>query len=210
MKIEKLSINKIKITVSQCDLSDWNMSLENFRPDSPHVREFLKLLIAQAKAETGLNVPGDTVMVEAMPIDNDFVFFVTWLDKGGANQSTKRDLRRRLQNKEYRAIKKPTAVPPVRDDVVCRFDSFDAFADMLKASNDPAKFAACTLYKYDSAYYLVVPAGVEGLLQIAAILSEFGNIVYEKHRASFLGEHGTFIAKDEDFVRILKANGIEQ
>ena len=81
LKIEKIEINKIKVTLSALDLIDMNISVKSLTPDSPVLHGFLHDVMEMVKAETGFNPYSGQVMVEATPSDDGIVLMVTKLSE---------------------------------------------------------------------------------------------------------------------------------
>lgn len=198
MKIEKLSLNKIKVTVSPRDLMSWDISFDSLSPDSPRLREFITSLIRQAEFETGFDAIGGNIMIEAMPQNNDFVFFITKVDNSNVAESAKQLLRRKLQNKEFRVVKK--AVSPQKNlPCIYRFDSFEDFIAFFKAANGAKDFCGGELYKAQDAYYLKLPAITGAHKRLSVLADEFAVKNETKFLEAYLAEHGTLIARNDEF-----------
>ena len=67
MKVERISANKIKVTVTIEDLDRWGVNPEMFAEDCEETRELFRTLIRRAEYETGFSVENSRVMVEAIP-----------------------------------------------------------------------------------------------------------------------------------------------
>lgn len=206
MKIEKLSLNKIKVTVSPRDLMGWDISFESLSPDSPRLREFIMSLIRQAEFETGFDAFGANIMIEAMPQNNDFVFFITKVDSESVSRSAKQLLRAKLLNKEYRVVKKAVSsqksVPGI-----FRFGSFEDFIAYLNAVRGGQDFSDGELYASDGAYYLKLPMLTQAQKRMAAVAGEFAVKNDTKFLEAYLLEHGKLVAKNDGFAEILKHFG---
>lgn len=206
MKIEKLSLNKIKVTVSPRDLMGWDISFESLSPDSPRLREFIMSLIRQAEYETGFDAFGANIMIEAMPQNNDFVFFITKVDSESVSRSAKQLLRAKLLNKEYRVVKKAVSTQKSMPEIY-RFDSFEDFIAFLHAVRGAQDFADGELYAAEGAYYLKLPALTVAQKRMAAVAGEFAVKTDTKFLEAYLLEHGKLVAKNDGFAEILKHFG---
>ena len=114
MKIEKLGSNKIKVTVTPSELNVWDINPQSITPDSPQLREFIASLLAQSAEETGFDLASASILVEARPQGNDFVFVITRM----AYEDTQRELtraiiRKKLLNGQYKAKTAPRPRSPL-------------------------------------------------------------------------------------------------
>ena len=94
MKIEKLSSNKIRVTVTPSELTVWDINPQAISPDSPQLKEFIASLLAQSAEETGFDLASTSILVEARPQGNDFVFVITQLAYG--IEETRKELTRAI------------------------------------------------------------------------------------------------------------------
>lgn len=202
MKIEKLSLNKIKVTVSPRDLMSWDISFESLSPDSPRLREFIMSLIRQAEYETGFDAFGANIMIEAMPQNNDFVFLITKVDNENAAR-TKQILRSKLLNKEYRVVKKTVSTHKSVPDIF-RFGSFEDFIAFLKAACNAQPLIEGELYVSEGVYYLKLPALTSAHKRMTTLAKEFASKNDTRFLESYLLEHGKLIAKNEELARLLQ------
>lgn len=203
MKIEKLGLNKIKVTVSPRDLMSWDISFESLSPDSPRLREFIMSMIRQAEFETGFDAFGGNIMIEAMPQNNDFVFFITKVSSN-MTESTKQVLRRKLHNKEFRVVKKAVSPKKNLPCIYC-FSSFEDFLSFFYTANSPKDFMGAELYRVNSLYYLKLPVITTAQKRLALLAEEFAVKNETKFLESYLMEHGVLIARNEDFENIYKS-----
>lgn len=202
MKIEKLSLNKIKVTVSPRDLMGWDISFESLSPDSPRLREFIMSLIRQAEYETGFDTFGANIMIEAMPQNNDFVFLITKVDSESAVR-TKQLLRSKLLNKEYRVVKKAVSTQKSTPDVF-RFDCFEDFITFLKAACCAQTLSEGELYVSEGVYYLKLPVLTAAQKRVATLAREFAAKNDTRFLEAYLLEHGKLVAKNEGLSELLQ------
>lgn len=211
MKIEKLSLNKIKVTVSPRDLSSWDISFDALTPDSPQLREFILSLVRQAEYETGFEGVGGSLMIEAIPFNNEFIFFITKVDSDQKHSMQdsgtiyRQSLRKKLRTKDFRVAKKTvskTYPANTASDYIYSFDSFEDFLALFNAISDTTAFNSSALYKYSGKYYINAGSMQDGLYAMDSLICEFATLSADKLLGARLAEHGILIAKNESFNTI--------
>lgn len=77
MRIERLSENRIKVTLTTEDLLKWNITYETLLPDNPDTNRFFRDIISQAIQQTGIKLDSCRLTVEAMKRDgNTYVIII--------------------------------------------------------------------------------------------------------------------------------------
>ncbi|MBR5535291.1 MAG: adaptor protein MecA [Clostridia bacterium] len=181
MKIEKIHLNKIKVTFTPDDLAEHNLTFSAVRDNSPVVQNVLMGIVRQAEQEVGFTSEGERLMVEAMPAEGDcMVMYITRL---GAEEDIKdvlNDVKRRIRLKVKQANETPKSL----------LITFDCFEDVLSLASFAEDFDGGELYFYRGAYHLIVPGG------ICDRFSEFGKITGDEKACSMVCEHGKKICSD--------------
>ena len=78
MKIEKLTENKIKITINIDDLAEKNIDLYSFMHNTPETQDLFWDILNKAEKECGFNVDNSMICVEASTSGaGNFVLIVT-------------------------------------------------------------------------------------------------------------------------------------
>lgn len=191
MKIEKLSSNKIRVTVTPSELTVWDINPQAISPDSPQLKEFIASLLAQSAEETGFDLASASILVEARPQGNDFVFVITRLVYGieeTQKELTRAIIRKKLLNGQYRA--KSSSAPALS---YFRFESLTDFAAFWRAAG-PAGMEGAALYEAEGQYLLGLRR-TEARLRLLA--EEFAAPVGSAEL--YLREHGRVFARAEDF-----------
>jgi negative regulator of genetic competence, sporulation and motility len=207
MKIEKLSVNKIKVTVGQRDLSIWDLSVQALNPESPFLREFIMSLVRHAESEMGFAEDCRRWVVEIMPQENEFVFVMTRVDISCAAAEERECLRRKMQSRNYRVVKKAVSRRQPFESIY-RFDSFEDFVTMFNIAGGAAEFRRSKLYKMGGFYYLKtrLTVHIDGVQSNSALtqalLSEFAALPGEGLLAARLAEYGSLVAEGSDFEEI--------
>ena len=185
MKIEKISYNKIKVTVTTLDMIKWGVSLDNFVQDTPEARELFWTLIKRAEYETGFSFDDSRLMVEAIPHKYDgIVLFVTKIED---------DLFEIPQKKSKIRAKAPRRKPGAD---VFEFATVEGLIECAKQTGEDIN---ADLYGYLDGYYLVVYDGD------CTHLSEYGDkLIKDEYTLPRIKEHGTLIAENNALEVIKK------
>ncbi len=189
MKIEKIELNKIKVTVSATDLVSMNISVKSLTPDSPCLHNFLFEVMQKVQEETGFNPYSGQVMVEATPSEGGIILTVTRL--GEEKPVPKRPKRVRVVS--HRS--------PAR--VTYKFLSFEHLCGLFSVA-DSTEFEAGSLYEYADGFFMVMPKGSR------VSFAEFAvrGIGAEALSESFLAEHGKLVASGAGLVSM--ADGVKK
>ena len=205
MRIERISQNKIKVTLSLADLEEWKIDVENLSYNSPEAQEMFWNMMKRAESETGFYVDDSQLIVEAMPLQTDgFVIIITRVDENDDFESIHKFIRNKFRKSELRVKKK---TKKVSTGIVLYM--FSEFEDLCLACNRLKNIynGESTLYKYKDFYYLSLmrncslnssPEAVE------VILSDYAQkIASPLIQEGFLNEHAEKII-DGDAVDILQ------
>ncbi len=203
MRIEKLSLNKIKVTVSWEDLSHYDISYETLSPESPRLRAFIVALMKRAELEIGFSAPAGNVMIEAIPQGDEFVFLITRIDapvpEAGKTVLTREEKRAKLKTRSYRIVEKEASAKKAERQFY-RFEDLESFAALLKVCVLPK---TSLLYKGEDCYYLALPCGSPRAKRLNNLVLEFAAPVDARLVAMYLKEHAKVIARGGEFEKIL-------
>lgn len=197
MKFEKLSENKIRITLSIQDLAEKEIDFHVFMSNSIESQDILLDMLEQAKKETGFDPENYNLKIEALAMaDTSFVFTIT---KEVPEEKTK------LPKKKF-AIKRKSLNPSSTQAVYAfsNFDDYCSFLHFLQESNllnDIVHIAdSVLLYQYKEKYYLLmngIHSEVVNKLRFYTAITEFAKyITNSKVFVSKLLECGNLIMKD--------------
>lgn len=203
MRIEKLSLNKIKVTVSWEDLSHYDLSLETLSPESPRLRAFILALMKRAELEIGFTAPAGNVMIEAIPQGDEFVFLITRLDapvpEARKTVLTREQKREKLKSRSYRVVEKESPEKKTQRQFY-RFEELESFAALLGVSALPK---TSLLYKGEDCYYLALPCSSARAKRLNNLVTEFATPVDARLVEIYLKEHAKVIARGGEFEKIL-------
>ncbi len=176
VKIEKLEMNKIKVTLSAMDLVDMNVNVRMLTPNSPHLHDFLHEVMEKVRAETGFNPYNGQVVVEATPKEDGIILTVTKLGE------------------EKKKRPKKIKVSTVKGRYTYRFSSFENLCELFR-NKDSEVFSKSALYEYMDKFYMVIPKGaISGISEFA---EKYSGILLNEY---FLKEHGKCHAECERLV----------
>ena len=212
MKIEKISENQIKLTLTKNDLKDNNIKIEELVKPSDKVQELFRNLMEKAFSECGFEVDNTPLMVEATPISIDgLIIIVTKLPENDAGNgamsliSQNRDLRRYKK----KGISHLESTHLSEDNIMIY--SFICLDDVINASMRISKMFSgySELFGYEKRYFLLLQSDVEHQKNdenIESALNEYGT-KYASNVLSkyFLVEHGETIVHNPA-VKILAEN----
>lgn len=181
MRIEKINQNKIKVTFSQEDLIEHNLTPIAVRDNAPHVQKTIMNIVHKAWEEVGFEAGETRLMVEAMPGDEigSMVMYITKLDSSDDLKDALNNVKRKIKLK----------VKPTQKDLPKRVCiTFSDFEDAISLSvNNPDKSGG-ELYFYNDKYHLIVSA------EYPLFFAEFGRTTATDSTCDLICEHGKKIS----------------
>jgi adapter protein MecA 1/2 len=198
MKIERISHNKIKVTLSVDDLEEWNIDIENLSYNSPETQEMFWNMMKKAELEAGFYVDDSQLIIEAMPLQSEgFVIIVTRVDEDDDFESIHKYIKSKFKKSELRVKRKNKKI--CSGLMIYMFSDFD---DICSASTRLLNIYAgeSTLYRYKDYYYLALTRNctLNSLPEtVETILTEYGHkIPHPSIQEGFLNEHGSKIIEN--------------
>ena len=187
MKIERISENKLKVTISGDELMEWDVSFEALTYNTPQVQELFWDLIRRAEDETGFFAGDSNLVVEAMPQRNDsFVMIITKTNHDGVERTPFSAVAKARHERVKKLARECT--------VVVEFDSFDDLEEGCRALEN--RFAGdCSLYKLNGKHYLVMDVVNELLAEdLEYMVCDFGRVCPQPVlESAHLAEHGQML-----------------
>lgn len=213
MRIERISNNQIRCTLTSVDLGARNLNLNELAYGSDSARMLFREMLARASYEVGFQTDNYPLMVEAIPMSNDSILIIVTkvedpeevdtrfarfappiMDEGFSFDMKGLDVLEGaldLSNKETRSGQGSS----VR---AFSFDSLDHFMEGAKAVG-PGYKGHNTLYK-NTKYYLLMENDGALPLEFASacnILSEYGKKLPTTYSTqSYYNEHYEVMIKD--------------
>jgi len=198
MKFEKLSENKIRITLTNQDLAEKEIDFHVFMSNSIESQDILLDMLEEAKKETGFDPENYNLRIEALAMaDTSFIFTIT--------KELPEEEKQKLSKKKFTVKRKclnPTSAQAIYSFVT--FDDFCSFLQFLEESklldNITHIADSILLYQYKDKYYLLmnsIHSDVVNKLKFYAGITEFAKYVTNsKVFASKLVECGNLIMEN--------------
>lgn len=197
MKIEKLTDNKIRITLNSADLEENNIDFHTFMSNSIESQKIFIDMLDKAEKEVGFITDDYRVMIEALFMSNgNFVLTVTRLETEKSNNTYK---------KKKVNIKRKVCQINTEKAIYCfnTFDEYCAFCNFL--NNNILKYMDdfadnISLFEYNSKYYLVISnihINTNLLRTFCSSIIEFARFIEDASLfENKLIEYGNLIMKD--------------
>ena len=195
LKIEKINKDRIMVTLTPTDLSDYNIDINALGPNSKELHSLLFNIMETIRAETGFNPYNGQVVVEATPHSGGVTLVVS---KMGVNQA-------RIAIEEFKRNVKVTAKLKSAEKIekakyaTFYFDDFDNMSmSLARLSDDVLTDAA--LYKLDNIFCLTMRNREEHERTIDLINEFASEVSYNSLRYVFASEHGSIVADGEKLI----------
>lgn len=197
MKIEKLTENKIKITLNIDDLDENNINLHSFMANSFETQDLFYTILDKAEKEVGFITDNYKLMIEALSSsDGNFILTITRLKQENT-----------LPKKKVNAKRKELKI---KDDVfIYKFTTFDDFSEFskflkLEAPAILKKLKKSELFLYNSNYYFIIKnlnLHIDELKIMHYMFLEFSEyITNTKLFESKLNEYGKLIISENAMI----------
>lgn len=198
MKIERISENKIKITISNQDLSDRNISVDTLNYNSREARELFWDMMQKAELEFGFTTQDAQLCIEATPHSSEeFVITITKIEE--EFDDAFHSIQKYIKNK----YKKSDLVVKKRSKKISSpllIYSFHNMQDLKKLTQRILDhyIGHSILYRASNVYYLILYKNAwRSTYPLTPILQEYGNRVsYVNFCEGFLNEYATKIATE--------------
>jgi adapter protein MecA 1/2 len=207
MKIEKISENIIKVTISLDDLEERNIDMSSLNYNSPAAQELFWDMMEQAEIQFGFELNESQLIIEPIPSSDDgFIITITQIDDDGDFESIHRYIRNRFKKADLKLKRKNLKIFSAV--LIYSFKSFDDVCNLCKRIY-PIYTGSSTLYKLKQNYYLVftsVSNSTTHSKTFDSLLTEYGTKIsnvdfYE----GYLNEYATRIIDSEAVQTLSKA-----
>lgn len=207
MNIEMLSPDKLKVVLTNVDLSRYELSYLTISSDDPATKRMVTDILMQARISTGFHFKNNKLLIEVVPGKNNGC--VLYLTKSPAPART---FRKPLRESDGEISEIPEAVRPMPsayilscgclDDTIDAINCFAEFPDIVLRKS--------SLYDVNGNYCLLFSPVAPGLDQrrlfsLLTELSEFGST--EKadpiHEA-MIAEHGRAISPERAVEKMMR------
>lgn len=179
MKFEKISANKIKITLFKEDFKQWNMNLADITPESEEIKDIFLSVLKEIPKETDFETKNSQLIVEATKQEDTFIMIVSKIRIYDEND----------------------------DNIYSSVFYFTDFVSLSNGCNTVEKtfFGNSSLYKADNGYYLVL--GEKSKLT-EILLSEYGEFIKtDNYAQDKLSETNVLMINRNAIEKIAEING---
>ncbi|MDD4689211.1 MAG: adaptor protein MecA [Eubacteriales bacterium] len=189
MKIEKVTQNKIKITLSDYDMSAWKLDIHKISTNSPEAREFFWSIIQRAESELDFTVKDSQLLVEANVNTTGSIIHISKVspDTKECDNINRYQIKRvALRAKDKSSSDKTYIV---------EFEQFDDLIEASKLLSLEYKEKS-SAYKYKDKYYLEIKCNYDCSKRMIIKMSDFGRII-DNHTIlkGKLNEYGELLIK---------------
>lgn len=191
MKIKQIASNHVEVTVTEGDLTLFDISIDSLTPDSPYLRTFLFKIMERVKDETGFDPKIGNVVVEAQRSNDRIVFNIRCM------AATKKE--KQLKFKNARAVIKQ----PAEKIYIYGFEKFSDMTAALSYINE-AMLECASVYSFENSYYCAFRTR-DKFCGCDAVMSEFCSVHDEfEFTEAILQEHGKCIASGSGVVSLIE------
>ncbi len=178
MKFEKISENKIRITLTVNDLVEKDINFHDFMSNPIETQDLFLDILEQAKEKIGFNTTDYRVRIEALAmIDGDFVVNITRMSETEKTTTIP-------QKKKFKVRRKTAGAKS--EQAIYKFDSFDDYCYFIhylsknNLTNAHLIAKKIVAYSYKNEYYLIfnnINAKYENLVKFYSSITEFGTYI---------------------------------
>lgn len=213
MRIEKISDTQIKFILTNADLSERNIRINELVYGSDKTHQLFQDMMRRALAEYEFQSENTPLMVEAMPVgaDNIIVIVTKITDMSGIEQKLNLLPLAKTGGRFKRSeLIEPAAEPREESISIFSFDTLDTAADAAVRLASYFAGVSC-LYKMSGRYYLTLQNESENdrtTADLETVLHEYG----QKHVSNviskqYLCERGELLIKDGALEKLTLYSG---
>lgn len=213
MKFEKLSENKIRITLSIHDLEEKDIDFHDFMSNSLETQDLFLDMLEEAEEKIGFRTQNCKIKIEALAMtENNFVLTITKILPSSSGKKNIQNI-----SKVKPRIKRKTNALNL-EHLIYKFDTFDDYCNFINYLLDN-KFADSfkiaenvTVYTYNNSYFLDLynlNKNYKKALLFSTIVTEFGSYIINADLfICKLNESGTIFIKNnalkKSFLKLAK------
>lgn len=208
MKFEKLTENKIRITLTAGDLKEKDIDFHDFMSNPLETQDLFLDILEEAKEKVGFNTADYRVKIEALAmIDGDFIVNITRIC-----ETEKEKMIPSTTRKKFRVRRKSAS--PKFEQAIYKFDTFDDYYHFIQylSQNGLSKVhniaKEIVVYLYQNEYYLIfhgINLDDKNLLKFYSSITEFGTYINRSDLLiSKMEEYGSIVIKNNALKTSLK------
>lgn len=180
MKIEKISENKVRITLTIDELSQREISIKDIEQDGDKAQDLFINLLEESELNEDFASEDTQLYVEASS-DNENLFIVTITKIDYMPDVSKYSNKKSCHSKKKKSVDMSTIQYTVASSIY-KFNSFDSVLDLSqKLADEKAFMGTNSLYKYNDLYFLVFSkSSIKNIkfIKTFVILSEYAEQYY--------------------------------
>lgn len=197
MRIERISEDKIRITISNEDLSERNLSIDTLIYNTHESRALIWDMIKRAESEFGFTTSNAQLAIEAEPnTPEEYVVTITKIEEGTdeAFESIQKYIKGRYKKNDIRKKRCKKTKKASSPFLIYSFDNISDLKSLTSRIGNRYK-GESKLYKRFNTYYLILKKSAwSSSFPLTPILQEYGQRVsYVKFCEGFLNEYATQI-----------------
>lgn len=216
MKIERISENQLKLTLTKDDLKERDIKLEDLISPSEKTQKLFRDIMEQALDEEDFISENTPLMVEAVPMGTDGIMIIVTkvTNKDGKNSSPADMLHQAQEMRRWKKKPLDTMEHAEEKNSDILIYSFPALDDVIQVSIrlDNSYKGESAVYKNEGKYFLVLQGDTytaeESSEELELVLKEYG----QKHVSTplakyYLLEHGETLISDKAVKALAKTFG---
>ena len=208
MKIEKITDNIFRVTITVNDLEQRQIDINSIDVNSPKTIALLNELMEQVTSQFGYDFTGTQLIIDPVPNhDNSFDITITKIDEEMDFESIHKYIKTRYKKSDVSVKKKSGGV--YSNILVYSFRTLDDVCQLADLIYD-IYIGSSSLYKHESLYYLTLSKShikIHDERALECNLCEFGARINNPATfEGYLNEHGVMLIEDQAVERLRDLN----
>ncbi len=201
MFIEKISDDKIKVTVNKEDIKIWNVDIKNLTENTPEAQDLFWFALRQAEKDVNFRVGEAQLLVEAIPSKADG--FIMLISKMDPKESVMDALEKGVFRHKASEIKVKKRNKSAQLISVFKFSDFESLCQCINQTKE-LFYGKSALYKHNDSFYLVlIPYDTMMFFETENIIMEYAKRVKSPYLyEGVLKEHGQLMIKENAYETI--------
>lgn len=198
MKIEKISSDRLQITLTSDDLSEENVDFKKLCENRDDLNHFITLLLIKAKADTDFDLLNGQFIIRVLQSDTELVLTIIRISSPEDNPA-KTPVNK---NTKYKLVEQKEKTP-IHHTILIKFAVIDDAKAFVSNIIDYIDEKAI-LYNDNQQYYLYLSPQPEHLSHLFVTATEFGEIFKDDIvRKALLDGHDKVLATGKDILSVM-------
>ena len=204
LKIEKITDNIFRVTITLNDLEQRQIDINSIDINSPQTIALFNELMEQVASQFGYDFTGTQLIIDPVPNhDNSFDITITKIDEEMDFESIHKYIKNRYKKSDVSVKKKSGGV--LSNILIYSFRTFDDVCRLAFLIYN-TYIGASSLFKHDNMYYLSLSKSMIKIHDERALecyLSEFGAKINNPSTfEGYLNEHGELLIEEHAIERL--------